>query len=645
MLRVTVMGVGLALTAAALAVAAPGDLARVSVTGTGGEAPTGATAGVTSGNGRYVAFTSTDDLAGVPTGGKRQVYVRDRIAGTTRIASASVAGAAANADAAAGDSFNPFIDISADGRYVVFSSAATNLVPGDVNGFADVFRKDMTTGAVDLISVSGTGAQANAAVIGDPSISADGTRIAFNTGTATNLFAVADGNNANSDIALRDLLTGQTTRLSETAAGVAADAFSERPSLSADGRVAAFETQANNLYAGDTQALNEIVVKTIDTGAVVPASVVSGAAPTGANVAAANMPDISGTGRYVVFQTDAKLDPAADTNAANDVYRRDTASGLTTLISAKNGVAGNGNASASVAAVSADGARVAFKSDSTDLLATPDANGVSDVFARTVDTSATVRLSERADGTEVAGGADTSGVSGSGGVGVFTSTGSFSPETVNGDDDVFAKELTPTDALGPKLTVSLGIAGAPAAQLRVTGTVSDPSGVASVLVGAESVRPNADGSFVLNVPAVADAAAPEGRGLTTVALIVADGAGNVSGSTLTFTPAVAPVLAPVARLVPVVTYRFTRTSTIGRMRVTLRARATLIPVLQRRVTIGGKRRFVTVRRGTTRTVAAGVRTVTVRLPLRPRGVYRMVVLARAGTARQIVYRAFVIRSG
>jgi hypothetical protein len=138
--------------------------------------------------------------------------------------------------------------ISADGRYVAFMSWASNLVPGDTNGSADVFVHDLQTGATTRLSVDSDGNQGN----GDswnPAISADGRYVAFQS-WASNL--VPGDTNGSADVFVHDLQTGATTRLSVDSSGNEGNDESYDPAVSADGRYVAFESLASNLVPGDT---------------------------------------------------------------------------------------------------------------------------------------------------------------------------------------------------------------------------------------------------------------------------------------------------------------------------------------------------------------------------------------------------------
>ncbi|HMJ31064.1 MAG TPA: hypothetical protein VK512_20330, partial [Xanthobacteraceae bacterium] len=160
--------------------------------------------------------------------------------------------------------------ISADGRYVAFRSDASNLVPGDTNGTGDVFVRDLQTGAITRVSTNASGDQGNSAS-GDPSISADGRYVAFYS-SASNL--VPGDTNFLADVFVRDLQTGAITRVSTNASGVQGNGgehpsvSSWSPSISADGRYVAFDSYASNLVPGDTNGYADVFVRDLQTGAI-----------------------------------------------------------------------------------------------------------------------------------------------------------------------------------------------------------------------------------------------------------------------------------------------------------------------------------------------------------------------------------------
>ncbi len=345
-----------AAVAAGVALGAPGDISLVSVSSaeTQGVAIP-AEASAVSADGRFVAFTSAFALTATPTGGFVQLYVRDRVAGTTAIASTSAAGAAANAAVDTEDVGNVQFSISGNGRYVVFASTATNLAPApaDADANKDVFRKDLQTGAVALVSVNSAGQKANPGVFGDPDVSYDGRRVSFGSGAATNLFP-ADGNNA-SDIVVRDVAAGTTTLAAQSQAGVLANGTTERSAISADGNVVAFEapTGTNNLLPGDAvsgrrQRRGGPQPRRRDhRGRERP----HGDGPDPAS------PTSRATGATWSSSPTRSTTAVNRRDAGKDVYRRDmTAAGAFALASAVDGALTRGNGNGDRAAVTADGA-------------------------------------------------------------------------------------------------------------------------------------------------------------------------------------------------------------------------------------------------------------------------------------------------
>lgn len=262
---------------------------------------------------------------------------------------------------------------TADGRYVVFSSSATNLVSGDANGVADVFVRDMQTGVVALGSTNSAGQQANAAC-DQPSLSDDGKYLVFRS-TATNL--VSDDTLDYSDIFLKNLATGTTTRVSTTGTGTEAYNDSHSPAISGDGRYVVFCSAASNLVASDDSVGAAVFKKDLQTGAITRVS--NSQAGDGANLPCAN-PAISGDGRYVAFETEASNLVSDDTNSHCDVFVKDTQSGSIGRASTATGST-EADSDSECASISRDGRYVVFCSHATDLVAS-DTNGLVDAFIK-----------------------------------------------------------------------------------------------------------------------------------------------------------------------------------------------------------------------------------------------------------------------
>ena len=178
------------------------------------------------------------------------VFVRDLQTGSTTRASVTAGGFNSS-------SFSP--SISADGRYVAFHSGAADLVPGDNNGLNDVYVRDVQEGTTTRVSVSLAGGDPDhhSSV---PSISADGRSVAFES-QADNL--VPGDTNGESDVFVRDMQTHTTRRVSVDPLGRQAPDWSDFPSISADGRYVAFESDATNLVSADGNDMRDVFVRSV----------------------------------------------------------------------------------------------------------------------------------------------------------------------------------------------------------------------------------------------------------------------------------------------------------------------------------------------------------------------------------------------
>lgn len=271
-----------------------------------------------SGNGRFVAFgSSASNLVPGDSNGAYDIFVHDRVTGATERVSVTSRGQQGN-----DQSGNP--SISTDGSIVAFDSFASNLVPGDNNSNTDIFVHNRENGNTMRVSVDSAGHQGNSASF-DPAISADGRFVAFSS-LASNLVAgdtntfceiitfivnITEPSTSNcGDIFVHDRQTRTTERVSVDSAGAQANSTSFDPAISADGRFVAFISAASNLVAGDTNGLTDIFVHDRWTGATERVSVGSG-------------PAISADGRFVAFHSLATNLVADDTNGALDVFVHD----------------------------------------------------------------------------------------------------------------------------------------------------------------------------------------------------------------------------------------------------------------------------------------------------------------------------------
>ena len=357
-----------------------------------------------SDNGRYVAFASEAGNLIHGDDSDSDVFVRDTVAGTTTMVSVSSAEEPGN-NHSGSPSGGWTVDMSADGRYVVFSSWATNLVSGDTNGGTDVFVRDTAAGTTSRVSVSSSEAQANG-WSGGPSISPDGRFVTF-VSTATNL--VSGDTNGVEDVFVRDLLNGTTIRASVGASGAQANGTSYDASISSDGRYVAFTSNASNLVSGDTRMCpssfgdyNCVDVFRRDTVLNTTVKVsVSSTGAQGFTDATDYPPAMSGDGRYVTFVSDSANLVPNDNNGHRDMFVRDVTNGTTSLVTVNS----NGQQANSYVyhgpAISPDGRYIAFSNRAWNLHSETygeDSNDASDVFVRDTVTGVTTRASSDSNG-------------------------------------------------------------------------------------------------------------------------------------------------------------------------------------------------------------------------------------------------------
>jgi len=244
----------------------------------------------------------------------------DNYAGETTRVSTTSAGAQATGGSSSG------AVLSADGRYVAFTSSASNLVAGDTNVESDAFIRDTLTGVTTRVSTSSAGVEGNSPSYAS-AISADGRYVLFSS-DATNL--VAGDTNWCRDAFIKDTLTGVTTRVSTSSAGVQGGGDSFVSAISADGRYVAFSSDATNLVAGDTNGTSDAFIKDTLTGVTTRVSTSSAG---GEGNSSSNVSAISADGRYVAFSSDATNLVAGDTNGTYDAFIKDTLTGVTTRVS------------------------------------------------------------------------------------------------------------------------------------------------------------------------------------------------------------------------------------------------------------------------------------------------------------------------
>ncbi len=225
---------------------------RVSVASDGTEGNHDSRDNSISADGRFVAFQSdSSNLVPDDTNGRSDIFVHDRQTNTTeRVSVAS--------DGTQGifESYNP--SISADGRFVAFQSDSSNLVPDDTNGQYDIFVHDRQTHITERVSVASDGTEGNRqSMMYNSSISADGRFVVF-ASKSSNL--VPDDTNGQYDIFVHDRQTHITERVSVASDGTEGDFDSMKSSISADGRFVAFYSRSSNLVPGDMNGLDDVFI-------------------------------------------------------------------------------------------------------------------------------------------------------------------------------------------------------------------------------------------------------------------------------------------------------------------------------------------------------------------------------------------------
>jgi Tol biopolymer transport system component len=310
---------------------------------------------------------------------------------------------------------------SADGRFVVFLSNATNLtnIP-DNNGVTDVFVRDLTTGVNTLVSINSAGTASGnspspySTGASNPSISADGRYVAFDS-LSSDLVAGID-TNSRRDVFVRDLVAQTTTLVSINPAGTTSgNGDSYNPVISADGSTIAFVSFATNLTGtADSNSYTDVFVRNLNTGTTVLASVNSAGTSAGNSNSSFSSnsynpvtPSLSDDGRYVGFISNASnLTAISDTNNGGDGFVRDLTAGVTYLISINSAGTGSGSGSSSGCcndlvynlSISGNGQFVVFTSSFSNLVAN-DNNPYTDVFVRDLAGGKTSLLSINNTGT------------------------------------------------------------------------------------------------------------------------------------------------------------------------------------------------------------------------------------------------------
>lgn len=398
-------------------------------------------------DGSLIAFASdATNLVRKTMHGERAVYLKNVQKDETSLISSDEDGRPAD-----NDSEHPAI--SADGRYVAFESRAGNLVSQDLpsdcideNGLdsdcTQIYLKDLDSGDVKLVSSDSDGAPAEG-INGHASISEDGRYVAF-VSSASNL--VADDENGRRDIFIKDTHTSEVRMASVSEEGEAADGDSDMPSISADGRLVAFKSVAENLSGKDFNNASDVFVKNMDTGDLAIASSDVNGNP-GNKASGYDALDISSDGRFVAFESEATELVGDDVNGKRDIFIKNLESGEVVLASADaEGAPGDDDSYESVS-LSSDGLLVAFSSNAENLVSGDEINK-EDVFIKNMVTGEVTMVSADSTGSPGNGESVEIKVSGDGNSAAFVSQAdNLVADDTNAKADVFIKYLVSGDVI------------------------------------------------------------------------------------------------------------------------------------------------------------------------------------------------------
>jgi Tol biopolymer transport system component len=345
-----------------------------------------------------------------------------------------------NPDGFVGNNYSEDPSISGDGRYVVFASAADDLVANDTNGLVDIFLHDRPFQTTLRVSVATGGTEATGGDSLNPVISPDGRYIVFES-KATNL--VANDTNDVSDIFMHDRQTGATTRISvASGGGQATGGDSVTPSVSNNADRIVYASGATNLITNDANPYQDIFLYVRSSNTTTRISVPSApstAVPNGRSLD----PFITPNGNFAVFGSVANNLVSGDINdfcgvfSCADIFVRDLTNNTTTLVS-RNTAGELGDNASNAPVISNDGRYVVFESQADNLDAQlPDGNFVADVFMRDRTASTTIRVSKGQGGSEGTFASTEANISSDGNWIFFTTGSEFVPSDTNFTPDIY----------------------------------------------------------------------------------------------------------------------------------------------------------------------------------------------------------------
>jgi len=357
-----------------------------------------------SADGRYVVFYSGNSFVSDDKNYERDWYRKDLETGAIELVSADSEGVVSEyGESSSISNDDGTAAVSGDGRYVVFDSYSDTLDGDDTNGSKDVFMRDMVEGTTVRVSENADGSDGTAGEGGtygsrSPVISRDGRYVVFYTGNA---FVEEDTNDVQ-DWYRKDMTTGDFELVSVADDGTLSDngggSDYDRAAISADGRYVAFDTWANTMVDNDTNDYRDVFVRDMTEGTILPVSFDAEAGNESWNYGS-RTPAISADGRYVAFISGNDYAGEDTNDNTTDWYLRDMTDGSLELLSVNmDGESGDDGmwSNDGRASVSDDGRYVAFVSRASDLTL-GDTNDQPDVFVRDRDLGVTGVVSVSSD--------------------------------------------------------------------------------------------------------------------------------------------------------------------------------------------------------------------------------------------------------
>lgn len=358
-------------------------ISRVGQTG----APTATSSPTISANGRFVSFEGGWTGFGSASNTATDVLVKDIVNNTAtneHQSSTSVLGNSGSGEPV----------VSADGRYLAFLSASSNLVEGSQpTSTYSIYLAGIDGTGIDRVSAGTGGVLATDGSSENPDLSGNGRWVVFESNTSN---WATGGSTSSTDIFLKDRNTGNLTRISTSLTGGDGNGDSEDAQISNDGRFVVFESAASNLATGDTNGRTDVFVWDRASGEITNLSDrMVGARDAANSVLNADVAWDAGWGGVIVFETAKELVDADDNNQT-DVYAYNLVDETFQLVSSKANGAGVALSSVE-ASVSGDGRFVVFTSFSDSLVA-GDNNGFADVFVKDLFTGEIALVSRSATG-------------------------------------------------------------------------------------------------------------------------------------------------------------------------------------------------------------------------------------------------------